>query len=100
MKGRHVCSAAQCEIVERQQWKPVENGGDTLRQAWDGGAWQACFERAASDLLNEHGLLGTDLSGPCAGVPKTVVHVAALRSLPGCGEQPRHADFARQLAYR
>ena len=73
---------------------------DTLRQAWDGGAWQACFERAASDLLNEHGLLGTDLSGPCAGVPKTVVHVAALRSLPGCGEQPRHADFARQLAYR
>lgn len=94
-------SDAQAEIRQPRPsgWEAITNGGCVLREAWMGGGWRAGFETAAARMLAAHGLLATDPRGPCRGGPKELVRTAALRSRPGCRQQPKHADFARRLAY-
>ena len=94
-------SDAQAEILQPRQsgWEAIANGGCVLREAWMGGGWREGFESAVADMLATHGLLATDRYGPCGGEPKVLVRTAALRSRPGCQQQPKHADFARRLAY-
>ena len=64
-----------------------------------GGGWRDGFESAVAGILATHGLLATDPDGLCCGQPKELVRTAALRSRPGCRQQPKHSDFARRLAY-
>lgn len=94
-------SGAQAEILQPRQsgWEPITNGGCVLREAWMSGGWRDGFEVAVAGMLATHGLLATDSDGPCRGEPKTLGRTAALRSQPGCKQQPKHSDFARDLAY-
>lgn len=94
-------SEAHTEIERRVKgWEAIANGGDKQREAWMGGVWRKSFNHNVEVMLDEHDLLVTDLDGPCCGKPKVLLRTAALRSWPGCKQQPKHADFSRNPAYR
>lgn len=91
----------------KEGWRPIENGysspmvKDTRRQVWRSDSWADAFETAAECVLREVGLLACAPDGPFGGQDKWVCDAHALRSLPGCPQQPAHADVQRDaMRYR
>jgi hypothetical protein len=83
-------------------WRPIFNSSPSAvvenrqRQAWRDPAWAHEFEARVAATLRRARLLEHAYVGPHAGHEKSVCDSSALRSLPGCTQQPWHADYARE----
>ena len=83
-------------------WRPIFNSSPSAvvenrqRQAWRDPAWAREFEARVAATLQRARLLEHAYDGPHAGHAKSVCDSSALRSLPGCTQQPWHADYARE----
>lgn len=87
-------------------WVPIFNGpsavpmlADDKRQMWHDDQWAGPFAAKVAKELSKAGLLACDPNGPCASKVRSINDVYALRSLPGCRQQPRHADVELAMHY-
>lgn len=88
------------EKIRDSRFVPIFNGLDGNKVTYDGkrlmatGIWSTSFKEKLSLFLKRNTLLD------CADGQKNVTDVYALRSLPGCPMQPKHADSAHEESLR